>query len=392
MNYRTYTWVATLGIAFTTSCSDSNASDDGGTTVADSGQTVTGDLHDDGSAVAETQGDNTPGVGTQGDSTDSGSDGVPGDSSDPSDDSSADGSTDTGDDGFDPESTDGSFYAVGYAGLYMKSSDLGLTWSVLEDQGAGGDDETLYRNVLYLNGVYFRVGNSGRGYWVSTDGERWTDYAVGDIEGIQWIGGVAHGNGLWVGAGGCGATLVSPDAVNWTYTSNAPDEPGCEHARTIAFGNGVFTTIGNNGSVAYSATTEDGINFSNYQETEAYGWHSVVFAYGQFWAATADGSAVMVSSDGASWTQADLPTHNYRRASYTAGRLALTTSDEVMLVSTDGEAFSEISAPSLGRVTYGGGVWIGTASSNLYRSDDDGTNWENVNPTDHSVQKCVYAP
>ena len=382
----------TLCIAFTTSCSDSKESDGGGTTGDDSGQTGVGSLPDGGLASGDTRGDRTPAGGTQGGSTGSGSDGPSADSSDTSDDSTVDGSTDTGNEGFDPESTDGSFYVVGYAGLYMKSSDLGLTWDVLEDQGSGGDDETLYRNVHYLNDVYFRVGNSGRGYWVSTDGERWTDYAVGDIEGIQWIGGVAYGNGLWVGAGGCGATLVSADAANWTYTSNAPGERGCEHARTIAFGNGVFTTIGNNGSVAYSATTEDGITFSNYQETEAYGWHSVVFAYGQFWAATADGGAVMVSPDGASWTAADLPTHNYRRASYTAGRLVLTTSDGVMLVSTDGESFSEISAPSLGRVTYGGGVWIGTASSNLYRSDVDGANWDNVNPTDHSVQKCVYAP
>lgn len=295
------------------------------------------------------------------------------------------------DGGFDPEAPNGTFYAVGYAGLYMKSSDLGLTWQVLEDQGSGGDDPTLYRNISWLDGLYVRMGNQGRGFWVSMDGETWNDYAA-DVGLGQWIGDVAYGNGLWLAAGGCGVTLASNDGSTWTNTYDAPGQPGCEHARSVAFGNGVFLTLGNNGSNAYSAISTDGINFTDYFETSDYGWHTVKFAFGKFWVATNDGSAILVSADGKSWATASVPAHRYRRVSYTAGRLILTTSDGIMLVSTDGSSFSEMAAPSMNGVVYGGGVWLGQGSGNLYRSDDGGGNWTNVNPTAHAIERCIYAP
>ena len=151
-------------------------------------------------------------------------------------------------------------------------------------------------------------------------------------------------------------------------------------------------TLGNNGSNAYSAVTTDGVNFTDYFETSDFGWHSVVFAFGQFWVARSDGSAVMTSSDGTDWAVATLADYSYRRVSYTGNRLAITTSDGVMLVSTNGSDFSELNAPTMGRVAYGGGAWLGLSSGTLYRSIDGGTNWDNVNPTTHSVQRCIYAP
>lgn len=307
----------------------------------------------------------------------------------------ADDATAETDTGFDPNGTDGTFYCVGYGGLFMRSSDLGLTWDVLEDQGSGGDDPSLYRNIHYLNGVFFRVGNGGRGFWVSTDGaQTWTDHNESDALTSNWIGGVAYGNGRWVAAGGCGVTITSLDAVNWTGLYNAPGQPGCEHARTIAFGGGTFVTLGNNGGAAYSATTVDGTNFANYQETSDYGWHTVEYAFGKFWVSRSDGSAVMTSTDGVSWSaQTGIPNTGYRWLSHWAGRLLIPTTDGVLLESTDGISFTSMPAPTLNRVAYGGGVYLGSGGNGtLRRSADSGQTWTNVNPTTHSVQRCIYAP
>ena len=187
---------------------------------------------------------------------------------------------------------------------------------------------------------------------------------------------------------------MSTNGTDWTNTYNLPGQAGCEHARTIAFGNGVFVTIGNNSTDAYWATTADGVSPGYYEATDQWAWFGVVFAFGQFWASLNDGSAVKVSTDGVTWTDAVLPgDYSWRRPGHAAGRLMLPTGDGVMLVSQDGAQFTEISAPSLSRPEYGGGVFLSPGSnSTIQRSDDDGQTWTEVNPLPYSAQRCIYGP
>lgn len=121
---------------------------------------------------------------------------------------------------------------VGYAGVRAGSLDLGVTWPNVESLSeVAGDDENLLRAVAYGDGVFVAAGWK---IFTSTDAASWQE-RVAPLN--QWLGGLAFGNGLFVGAGGFGYSAVSDDAgSSWVVGASL----GTEATRSLAFGNGIF--------------------------------------------------------------------------------------------------------------------------------------------------------
>lgn len=215
--------------------------------------------------------------------------------------------------------------AVGYGGRRMRSLDLGDSWTdLIEDDPNGGDDPNLLRAATFAQGLFVAVGWR---IWTSADGAAWTERTV---DGQQWCGGVAYGNGRFVCAGGCGSTLRSNDGLSWQSAGDATPA-GCTHIRSLAFGAGVFVAFGDGG---FAVTTTDG---ETWTPEQAVGGRDVVHRSGEF---IANGDGVHYTSpDGLSWTEhsGEANTHDFGHGVYLRGQWK-----GKIERSTDGNAWSSV--------------------------------------------------
>jgi len=125
------------------------------------------------------------------------------------------------------------FVAVGYKGLRVRSSDLGMTWTDSQTLGADGDNEFLLRAVSFGNGVFVALG------WKvlsSPDGKTWTE---GTNPQHQWLGGVQFSDAGFVAVGGYGYSAQSTDGIVWKVGGSVPNN---EASRSLALGMNQFVS------------------------------------------------------------------------------------------------------------------------------------------------------
>jgi hypothetical protein len=125
------------------------------------------------------------------------------------------------------------FVAVGYKGLRVRSTDLGVTWTDSQTLGADGDNEFLLRAVSFGKGVFVALG------WKvlsSTDGKTWTE---GTNPQHQWLGGVQFSDAGFVAVGGYGYSALSSDGMLWKVGGSMPNN---EASRSLAFGSNKFVS------------------------------------------------------------------------------------------------------------------------------------------------------
>jgi hypothetical protein len=119
------------------------------------------------------------------------------------------------------------FVAVGYKGVRVRSTDLGVTWTDSQTLGADGDNEFLLRAVSFGKGVFVALG------WKvlsSADGKTWTE---GTNPQHQWLGGVQFSGTGFVAVGGYGYSALSNDGILWRVGGSMPNN---EASRSLAFG------------------------------------------------------------------------------------------------------------------------------------------------------------
>lgn len=152
-----------------------------------------------------------------------------------------------------PSATDGSdstgaalgdpvFVAVGYGGMRVRSVDDGNTWDdYVQIADNGGDDQDLLRGVAWGNGTFVAVGWT---IFTSPDGATWTEQQ--NPTG-QWFAAVDWGNDVFVAVGGGGYCGRSADGQTWQECTDATDDGGFTHVRSLFFHDGLFWTADQNG-------------------------------------------------------------------------------------------------------------------------------------------------
>jgi hypothetical protein len=79
------------------------------------------------------------------------------------------------------------------------------------------------------------------------DSSNWIEHSSGSLCQLY---DVAFGNGVFVAVGNEGAVITSPDGVCWIARNARTDE----RLRGIVFGNGIFVAVGYEGAIVTSRT------------------------------------------------------------------------------------------------------------------------------------------
>ncbi len=145
--------------------------------------------------------------------------------------------------------------------------------------------------------------------------------------------------------------------------------------RDVAFGNGLFVAVGQNGALASSA---DGRTWTPHDSSDHSVWVSVAYAASIGWVALGATGQVLTSPDGLSWTaQAALAgatdtVHFMNKIVYAKG-VFVAAGDHQSFVSSDGVSWTPLAMQMHG-LAFGGGVFVGAQGAHL-ASSADGKHW-----------------
>jgi predicted RecA/RadA family phage recombinase len=134
----------------------------------------------------------------------------------------------------------------------------------------------------------------------SLDGITWTIRAAANDN--AWRA-VAFGNGRYVAVSNNGVgnrIMTSEDGFNWTLV-NSPADNSWEG---ICYGNGLFVAVASSGTGNRVMTSPDGLSWTIRNSASDNNWINVVYGNGLFVAVanTGTGDRVMTSTDGITWT------------------------------------------------------------------------------------------
>ena len=189
----------------------------------------------------------------------------------------------------------------------------GQNWAAEKDNPFGW--KTIH-DVVYGDGKFVAVGDNGSIAY-STDGRKWT--VKEQFNPID----IAYGDAKFVGIGNNGKIAYSTDGIKWTIVNDSifiVDDSRKNYYEkidknmSISYGDGKFVAIGNN-KIAYST---DGIKWTvinyfifgvqGYKNGIAYGYEfnigDIAYGDGKF-VAVADNGKIAYSTDGIKWTTVD---------------------------------------------------------------------------------------
>jgi hypothetical protein len=155
----------------------------------------------------------------------------------------------------------------------------------------------------------------------------------------------AYGNGRFVGVGEANMLIASSaDAVTWTNR----DTIGTEHLYGLTFADGHFVAVGYGAlQPIYIISSTDGIHWSSPQ---SYPTRETLFAvaYGNgLYVAVGDQGTILTSSDLATWTlRSSGTTKRLRAITYTGTRFLVGGESATMITSIDGIAWTPSAPPS----------------------------------------------
>lgn len=173
--------------------------------------------------------------------------------------------------------------------------------------------------------------------------------------------------------------------------------------QAIAYGNGVFVAVVNNGATRVMRSTDGGETWTGASAAEANPWNDVAYGNGVFVAVASTGTnRVMRSTDnGATWSAvAAAAANQWTCVAYGNGVFVAASYDgtnRIMRSTDNGATWSSIAmteASTWQSVTYGNGVFVAVADSGtnvVVRSTDYGVTWSTVSTTVRQWSTVVYA-
>jgi hypothetical protein len=262
-------------------------------------------------------------------------------------------------------------------------------------------------NLLYCwgNNSYESTGTGPVGYrttpFLVNGGHSWTSMSVGGTMGcgIRTNGTAMCWGRADTGALGNGITNPNTSAVPVLVgnpvnactlsTWNAYTVPEANTWRDIAFGNGIFVAVAEDGTNRVM-TSPDGVTWTARAAPGSSTWQSVTFGNGLFVAVAFDGThQVMTSPDGINWTTRTGTGGQWFAVTYGNGLFVATawwSGTNWVMTSPDGINWTGRNASINEKwvsVTYGNGLFVATAyqaaAANNIMTSPDGINWTTRN-------------
>lgn len=169
---------------------------------------------------------------------------------------------------------DNTFVVVG-TNVVNYSRNNGATWI------AATCPSHSWTKVRYVNGLFIAGCSGSANLMTSPDGITWTDRTV-----TKNVSGIAYGNGMYLTVGNNSSPegMTSTDGITWTEI----DLPGASVAWTdIVFGEGVFTLL----STGLTSQTVNAVDFTYKPSVSASAWNAVTYGNGTFVAVGNSGAA-----------------------------------------------------------------------------------------------------
>jgi len=204
---------------------------------------------------------------------------------------------------------------------------------------------------------------------------------------VSTVNSIAFGNGTFVAVTQNGAIATSPHGTTWTQRTNPVT--GASVLNWVTFGNGIFVAVGLNGLIL---TSSDGITWTQRTNPVAggtAGLNCVAFGNGTFVACGSRGGVVVVgepqgvvltSPNGITWTQQQNLANQLTRVAFGNGTfVALSGVINSILTSSNGTTWTSASwsgqtATFVG-VGFGNGTFVVGANNGILITSPNGTNW-----------------
>jgi hypothetical protein len=223
----------------------------------------------------------------------------------------------------------GTYVAVGDAGRGLTSRD-GVHWTAMAAPPVDQVNQLIYADGEFLGvGGDCSSGNCIGKTETSTDGKTWTAHSLPGVTPASLVGVVFDGSrfvavgfpadsfGQPQGVSGRPSTFTSSDGINWTAGPfSVPSNIALTHVRLI---DGKYYATGFDPSffAGYLASSKDGISWSG-AATDVAGddpsVSDIASIDGKLYMTSQGIAALLVSTDGSSWSYADAPSTSYLTA------------------------------------------------------------------------------
>ena len=222
-------------------------------------------------------------------------------------------------------------------------------------------------NLSFFQQVFATCGSGAAGRSVNS-GETWNMSLINQI----FSGGVAYGNGKFIGVYQVGSSFVSLDyGLTWKPLMGTPANVT---GYSITFGNNTFV-VGRTNAFRYS--NNNGNSWTNV--TYAGNWFGITFGYDKFVAVTTN-SIAHSTNNGRTWTSVTLA-GDWTGVTFGNGFfVAVSYNSSKIARSTDGISWSTVSLSDYWNgVAYGNGTFVAASNADkLAYSNDNGQTWNVV--------------